>query len=138
VTLPGTDEWTSNLLAGWVRGLVSGLLPDVAVAEGPELPDMGRVIVVTLTAGAGDFMDGFGESPGFQMRCRGAQNNRGDAEAIAFTADKAIKFAPFPAWVGNVRLTSVQRLGDRPAPLSGQPDAGRRYHYVSTYITQIL
>ena len=134
MTLPGTDRWTSTLLATWVGGLV-----EVPVVAGPKVPDMpNRVAIVTLTSGAAESVEGLADAPGFQLRVRGAPNNQGDAEVLAMGVDVAIRFAEVPATVGGVRVVSVQRLSSRPAPLSDDPDRGGRYTYVSTYVTVIL
>jgi hypothetical protein len=128
--------WTTSDVIGWLQGLgvTVPLYPGTQVI--PQMPD--RIGVVTPTSGPGQSLEGAADTAGFQLRVRGAQNNPGDAEALAYDADSRILTAAFPATIGPVRLVAVRRSGGRPTPLSATPDNGGRTEMVCTYLTTIM
>src|SRR5437763_12998599 len=128
--------WATQDIVGWLQGLgvTVPLYPGTQVI--PDMPD--RIGVVTPTSGPGQSLEGMADTVGFRMRIRGAQNNPGDAETLAYDADKRILGAQFPATIGPVRLTAVHRSGGRPTPLSATPDDGGRTEMVCTYLTTIM
>src|SRR5207244_6815230 len=66
----------------------SPLFPYTTLFRSPDMPD--RIGVVTPTSGPGQSLEGAADTVGFQMRIRGAQNNPGDAETLAYDADGRI------------------------------------------------
>lgn len=128
--------WTTDTIITWLVGL--GVTVPLYDGAGyvPDMPD--EIGVVTPVSGAGLQLDGIADTPGFQLRVRGAQNDPGSAERLALEADRRILAAPTPVMVGTTRLVSVTRQGGRPAPMSPRPDDGGRTEYVCTYLTMIL
>lgn len=128
--------WATKDIIAWLQTLGVTVPLHPGTQRIPEMPD--RIAVVTPLPGAGLSMEGLADTPGFQLRCRGAQYSPDDAEAIAYDADERILAAPFPATIGTVRLTAVTRSGGRPALLSALPDSGNRTEMVATYLTTIM
>ena len=128
--------WATKDIITWLQGLGVAVPLYPGTQRIPEMPD--RIAVVTPLPGAGLSLEGLADTPGFQLRVRGAQNSPDDCEAIAYDADKRILAAGFPVTIGAVRLTSITRSGGRPALLSPQPDAGNRTEMVCTYLTTIM
>lgn len=128
--------WGTQDIIGWLQGLgvAVPLYPGTQVI--PQMPD--RIAVVTPTSGPGQTLEGAADTIGFQLRIRGAQNNPGDAETLAYDADTRILTAACPTTVGPVRLVIVRRSGGRPTPLSATPDTGGRTEMVCTYLTTIM
>ena len=128
--------WATKDLIVWLQtlGVIVPLNP--GTQRIPEMPD--RLAVVTPISGPGLTLEGLADTPGFQLRCRGRQNDPDDAEAIAYDADKRILAAQYPTTIGPVRLTAVTRSGGRPSLLSATPDSGNRTEMVCTYLTTIM
>jgi hypothetical protein len=137
-----SDEWTAVEIIEWLAklGIGPGLAVDLEeMREGPYIPDMpDRVGVVTPTAGAGETMDGIGDTPGFQLLVRGEQNQPSSGLRLALQADRLIRFSPFPLTVPcGLRLLRVVRSGGGPAVLAMDDDADR-VSATCTYLTEIL
>ena len=128
--------WATQDIIGWLQGLGVTVPLYSGTQVIPDMPD--RIGVVTPTSGPGQSLEGAADTVGFQVRIRGAQNNPGDAETLAYDADGRILGAQFPATIGPVRLTAVRRSGGRPTPLSATPDDGGRTEMVCTYLTTIM
>lgn len=128
--------WATKDIITWLQALGVEVPLYPGTQRIPDMPD--RIAVVTPLPGAGLSMEGLADSPGFQLRTRGAQNSPDDCEAIAYDADKRILAAGFPAALGDVQLVSVARSGGRPALLSALPDSGNRTEMVCTYLTTIM
>jgi hypothetical protein len=128
--------WTTETVMTWLTGL--GLTVPVINGAGtiPDMPD--RICVVTPIPGVGLALEGVADTPGFQVRMRGSQNQPDDAENLALDADRRILGAALPAAVGTTHLVWVTRSGGRPAPLSAAPDDGGRTEFVCTYLARIL
>ncbi|WP_190824680.1 phage tail terminator protein [Saccharopolyspora pogona] len=128
--------WATKDIIDWLQTLGITVPLHPGTQRIPEMPD--RIAVVTPLPGTGLSMEGLADSPGFQLRCRGAQMDPDDCEAIAYDADRRILGADFPATLGIVQLTAVTRSGGRPALLSAVPDAANRTEMVCTYLTTIM
>ena len=128
--------WATKDLIGWLQGLGVAVPLFPGTQRIPQMPD--RLAVVTPTSGPGLTLEGAADTVGFQLRCRGAQNNPDDCESIAYDADQRILGAQFPTTIGPVRLISVTRSGGRPTLLSALPDSGNRTEMVCTYLTTIM
>lgn len=128
--------WATKDIIGWLTGLGITVPLYPGTQRIPDMPD--RIGVVTPLTGTGLSMEGLADTPGFQLRIRGAQYDPDDAETIAYDADKRILGAAFPATIGPVQLTAITRSGGRPALLSVTPDSGNRTEMVCTYLTTIM
>lgn len=129
--------FTARTVIDWLTGLGVDL-PLVPGAVGqliPKMPD--RLGVITVTPGGPLQTDGLVETPAFQVRVRGAQQDPYDAEVSVKAIDRLILFAPMPVTVDGCRLVSVTRSGGGPAALTGL-SPGNRADFVCTYITRAL
>lgn len=128
--------WATKDIIAWLQALGVEVPLFPGTQRIPEMPD--RIAVVTPLPGTGLSMEGLADTPGFQLRSRGAQYSPDDCEAIAYDIDRRILGAAFPATIGPVQLTAVTRSGGRPALLSSTPDSGNRTEMVCTYLTTIM
>ncbi|MGW1676032.1 phage tail terminator protein [Saccharopolyspora sp. NPDC002376] len=128
--------WTTTNIITWLQALGVEVPLFPGTQRIPEMPD--RIAVVTPLPGMGLSLEGIADTPGFQLRCRGAQMSADDCEAIAYDADQRIRGADFPVTLGAVQLTAVARSGGRPALLSSVPDSANRTEMVCTYLTTIM
>lgn len=136
--------WTTRAIIDWLAtlGIGPGLAVDLLVLPGPYLPPMpDRVGLVTTIPGPGLFLEGAGDTGGFQLLVRGWQDptsTDASAEEDALAADRRILRADLPAEVTpGVWLLPIGRSGGRPAPLP-QEDDGDRISVVCTYLTPVL
>lgn len=128
MTFPRTDRFTTTLLIDWLRPQIQS---EARLFAGRE-PDNGRVIVVTMQPGAGLQMEGLFDSPAFQIRCRGAENNYQDAENIALDVDSILLASPTSFDIGDVRVDYIGRSGGAPQALPFT-DANSRYVFTCNY-----
>lgn len=98
-----------------------------------EMPD--RVVFVNQTGGAGESKERAFERATVQVRCRGAQNDPADAEALADQVDRALMDVAYPVTIGGRHVTSIQWVGGPPA-LVGRDDA-RRSELAASYVVEI-
>lgn len=130
--LPTSDliQWLTNL--GWDATQETGS----PVLPGPYVPDEpDRCVIATPTPGPGFVLEAAADAGGFQLRVRGGQNDQPGAEADAFAIDALILGASFPAVTSSGQvIVHIHRLGGTPSPLSGTPDDGDRYEFVSQYV----
>lgn len=107
-----------------------------------RIPDMpNRIIAVTLVSGAGFSMDGLFDAVGFQVTCRGAENNYPDAEAIAQEVDdilmgkhpdvKSVSFL-----MDDVYVDQIGRTGGGPIQLPYADDQSR-FTLTCNYYAQV-
>lgn len=137
LTAPTVTEGLFDTAAviAWLRSIEAvDDLPIVPGAIGRAIPDgPDRLAVVTLTSGGPERMQGLEDNRAFQLRIRGAQGDPWDAERLAITADRRIRFAALPATVAGIRVFSVWRTGSGPAVLQPAPTSGLRAEFVCTY-----
>jgi hypothetical protein len=133
---------TSSVIA-WLRSLGWDFDQEIGcpLVMGPYVPDEpDRVVVITPTSGPGYVMEAAADAGAFQARVRGPQGGDGSpgaqaaAEQLAYALDALILGASFPAVVDGHTLIHVHRLGSTPSPLSGEPDDGDRFSYVTSYV----
>lgn len=136
--------WTTRAIIDWLAtlGIGEGLAVDLIMVPGPYTPPMpDNVGTVTTIPGPGLFLEGAGDTGGFQLMVRGRQDPTSrsqSAEIAALRADRLILSADLPAEVvPGVWLLPVNRSGGRPAPLP-QEDDGDRVTFVATYLTPVL
>jgi Bacteriophage minor capsid protein len=107
-----------------------------------RLPDMpNRVISVTLTSGAGFVMDGLFDAVGFTVTCRGAENNFGDAEAIAKEVDdiltgKFVDVKSMSFFLEDVYVDIISRTGGGPVQFP-MTDSQSRFIFTCNYYAQV-
>lgn len=105
----------------------------------PSAPN--RIIAVTLISGAGFSMDGLFDAVGFQITCRGAENNYPDAEAIAMEVDDILT-GKFPGsqsisfWMDDVYVDVMSRTGGGPIQLP-YADEISRFTFTCNYYAQV-
>jgi hypothetical protein len=78
--------------------------------------------------------EGLINSPMWQVRTIGAQNDAPGAEALAFRADKQLLSVASPQMVGGTLVHSIIWAGGGPSVL--EVDGGRRWHWVCTYVVK--
>lgn len=105
----------------------------------PNVPN--RIIAVTFTSGAGFSMDGLFDAVGFQITCRGAENNYPDAEAIAFEVDdiltgKCLDAKSISFWMDDVYVDVISRTGGGPIQLP-YADESSRFTFTCNYYAQV-
>lgn len=132
MTFPSTDRFTGKILRQWLTPQIQS---GARIIGGRE-PDNGRVIVVTMSAGAGPSMDGLFDQPGFQITARGAQNNLDDAEAIAYDVDTILLHAPTSFYMAGVYVDFIGRTGGSPQQLPFQ-DAQSRFVFTCNYYASV-
>lgn len=122
--------FTYAALSAWITslGVDTGLLN-----QGPFIPEMpNTLITLTLLSGVGFLNEGDIDSPSFQVRVRGEQNDQASAEALAGDIDGRLFRAVLPTVVNGTPILLVDRVGGLPSIL-GPADDGERYEYVCTY-----
>lgn len=128
MTFPVTDRFTTTLLINWLKPqLQSG----ARLFAGRE-PDTGRIITISMQPGSGLIMEGLFDTPGFQVRCRGGENNYQDAENIALEVDSILLASPTSFDIGDVRVDYIGRQGGAPQALPFT-DASDRYTFTCNY-----
>jgi hypothetical protein len=127
-----TGRFTTALLREWLRPQLGSGAP---IFSGRE-PDIGRVIVLSMQSGAGITMEGLFDTPAFQIRCRGAENNYDDAESIALDVDTIFMHAPTGFEMGDVYVDFIGRTGGAPQALP-HTDVDNRYVFTCTYFAQV-
>jgi hypothetical protein len=104
-----------------------------AIPEGPD-----RIIVVTLTPGAGPSHEYAFEDTTFQVRCRGAELNYESAESLAFEVDNWLLSLQMPWHLGPTNdpaiVTALGWVGGPPSQL-GDDDQGRM-SFVGNYFAR--
>lgn len=128
MTFPRTDRFTTSLLIDWLRPQIKS---GARLFAGRE-PDVGRIITITMTSGSGPIMEGLFDTPGFQVRCRGGENNYQDAENIAMEVDSILLSSPTSFDIGDVRVDFIGRSGGAPQALPFT-DANDRYIFTCNY-----
>lgn len=128
MTFPRTDRFSTSLLVDWLKPqLTSG----ARIFAGRE-PDTGRIISISALAGSGLIMEGLFDTPGFQVRCRGGENNYADAENIALEVDSILLNSPTSFDIGDVRVDYIGRSGGAPQALPFT-DSNDRYTFTCNY-----
>lgn len=114
-----------------------GMTDAVRVYEGPDLPmDPGACIVVTWLPGPGFSLEQLLDTPAFQVRTIGPQNNPDEARRLAENVDRAFTAVnTWPAILRETYVVEIRRAGGNPA-LDRLDDAGRT-HYVCTYLADV-
>lgn len=107
-----------------------------------RIPDMpNRVAGVTSLQGPGLDMETLFDTVAFRVDSRGAENNIGDAEAIAYDIDDVILNADDNFYIGDVDnrvwCNGAGRTGSSPAQLSQLPDSQSRFVFVCTYYLHV-
>lgn len=98
------------------------------IVRGPQIPDMPtRVVVITMSGGGSLQMEGVFDTPSFQVRTRGAHNQYGDAEEIAWDLDDYFLFQLSNTEIDTVWVTHFSRAG-------GAPSQDAPGQFVCTYI----
>lgn len=128
MTFPVTDRFSTSLLIDWLK---PQLLSGAHVFAGRE-PDTGRIISISMQPGTGLIMEGLFDTPGFQVRCRGGENNYSDAENIATEVDSILINSPTSFDIGEVRVDFIGRTGGAPQALPFT-DANDRYIFTCNY-----
>jgi hypothetical protein len=105
----------------------------------PDVPN--RIISVTFVSGAGFSMDGLFDAVGFQVTCRGAENNFPDAEFIALEVDDILtgKFPDSKSisfWMDDVYVDAIGRTGGGPIQLPFA-DENSRFTFTCNYYAQV-
>lgn len=132
MTFPATDRLTTQVLIDWFK---PQLKSEARLFAGRE-PDMGRVITISMGQGFGPTMDGILDTPGFQVRCRGAENNLADAENIAMEIDSVIMRAPTSFFIGDVYVDYLGRSGGAPQQLA-MNDSLSRFTFTCSYFASV-
>lgn len=110
-------------------------LQAVAVHPGPGLPDVpDESVVWSPYGGPGLEMDGALDGRSWQFRAIGRQNDYESAEEIATVLDIAF-ISHFSSKVGDLWVTSIERVGGAPSPLTR--DNGNRTHFVCSYVFSV-
>lgn len=121
-------------LAAWWYG--KGLVPEVHVYEGPDLPaDPGPCVVVTWTPGPGFSMEQMLDTVAFQVRAIGPQENAEEARVLATMLDRAFTWHMWPGIIGERYVVEVRRAGGKPT--LDRLDSAGRTHYVCTYLADV-
>ena len=114
----------------------AGLNPQVAVYEGPDLPaDPGACIVVSWLPGPGYSLEQMLDTPAFQVRAIGPQDNPDDARILAAMLDQTLTRHRWPEVLAGTYVVEVRRAGGNPV-LDRKDNAGRT-HYVCTYLADV-
>lgn len=106
-----------------------------------RLPDMpNRVIGISLASGPGFVLDGLFDAIGFQISCRGAENNFKDTEEIAAEVDEILtgvdpRVRAESFFIGSVYVDVMGRTGSGPTELP-IPDSQSRYVFTCNYYAQ--
>lgn len=120
-------------------GIRPGGRPDVAVTDvplvGTAMPDMPhRVALAYPASGPGEVMEGDAEWVGMVLRIRWDPADPVGAEQAALEAHRALTRAPFPLYVGDVRVITV--TGDRPTVVDTPEDTDRTT-YSGSYLLML-
>lgn len=143
--------WTPDVLVRWLTGLDVDAVDEygnqIVPAAGPYIPPRpNRVVVATLSPGAGTLREDLFDQPAVQLFFRGDQNDlSGQSTAnIAKAYDQAVLFGATAAnttvrddqggYLG--RLVAAQRAGGAPSAI-GPPDNASRVEMTCTYVLQI-
>lgn len=122
-----------------LKAWLSTQLPGVAVLtldQSQPMPD--RQVVVELTGGAGTVQERAYDRQSVQVRTRGAQRDRADAEALAAEVDDVMLGAATPVDMGGpgaAHVNSIDRIGGPPAFLS--MDESQRTTFACNYMLQV-
>lgn len=128
MTFPRTDRISTTLIANWLKPQITS---GARIFAGRE-PDTGRTITIAALAGSGLIMEGLFDTPGFQIRCRGGENNYADAENIALEVDSILLESPTQFDLGDVRVSYIGRSGGAPQALPFT-DPDDRYIFTCNY-----
>jgi hypothetical protein len=122
-----------NLLGVPLRDwLAEGIGKDGVV--GPFIPDEPEdFFVVSLQGGISTSLEGMSDTPGFQIRAIGRQNDYESAELLAQALDIWIMSATMVD-IGATRVHCFMRTGGAPDP--DPPDNGDRTHFVCNYLAR--
>ena len=112
--------------------LVASGITDLIVSGYDETESPDRVVFVTPNGGPGEKRERTFEDVTVQIRCRGAQADPADAQALAAQVDAAMMSPHYPVAVGGLRVVSIVQAGGSPA-IVGRDDA-RRYECSATYV----
>lgn len=99
----------------------------------PSQPD--RLVIVSRTGGPGLAREGAFDTPTYQIRWRGAQNDPDDAEALADMGDALLLEIPSPCFIAGRYIVKIDRTGSPPTELVR--DQGRRTHLTASYAVQL-
>lgn len=125
-------RFNTTLLMEWLEPqMTSGarLIPG-------RMPDMGRVVAITMRPGAGLTQDGLFDVPAFSVESRGGENNYADAEAIAIEIDDIIIKSPNNFYMGHVYVLGMGRVGGGPQP-DTYIDINSRYVFTCLYYLEV-
>lgn len=128
MTFPVTNRFSTSILIDWLKPQVQS---GARIFAGRE-PDTGRIITISMQPGSGLIMEGLFDTPGFQVRCRGGENNYQDAENIAMEVDSILLAAPTSFDIGDVRVDFIGRSGGAPQALPFT-DPSDRYVFTCNY-----
>lgn len=137
MTFPGSvPRFKVQHMVDW---LDAGITSGVPIYAGTYLASMpNRVISVTPQTGRGLELEGMIDSPVVRIHSRGAINNLGDAEDIAYEIDTLILEAPinFDIAVG-VHVNIMDRLAGAPSAIS-HADSVSRWVFTCSYIIKVF
>lgn len=118
--------------AEWLR---SRGVTDRIQTDGTIPPQPDRLVVVTVTGGAGTLRERTFDQPTVQVRTRGQQNDNADGETFASLVDDAIMGAVPPVSIAGRRVVSIDYQGGPPGFMLR--DSARRTHYSCNYLLQV-
>lgn len=123
---------TSQAVADWLKskGVNESFSTDGKI---PTQPD--RLIIVTITGGAGTLRERTFDQAFVQVRVRGRQRDNRDAEALAGQVDDVFMAAVPPVVLDGRRVVSIDYVGGPPGFL--QRDNAERAHFACSYVLQV-
>lgn len=129
LSIANAIQWIQNL--GWDTTQETGapLLPGPLIQPMPD-----RLVTLSQGGGPGFVLESDADSSLIQARARGGQNDQDDAEQLAFALDALVLGANFPVVVNGQTIMHCHRFGAPPSPLTGTPDNGDRWEYVTSYL----
>jgi hypothetical protein len=128
---------SASQVGTWLTGLGFSIpvLPG-PLANGREPPAPDVIAIVMPAGGAPPTVDGLFDSPAFQVAIRGPQRRTYTEAAFsaAWEADRLIRLAPLPGWIGSSWCSSVVRSSGAPTLLGPSPDPAERMTYTASYL----
>jgi hypothetical protein len=126
-------------LSSWLTGLQYNPLP--VFNPGPGLNtdaidvSPARLVVLSLSSGAGLSTEEVFDRPGVQVRTVGLQMNYSDAEKLAQDIDRGMIAVDSSRYINGKWVLSIVRSGGGPSLL--MKDDGDRYHFTCNYIVEV-
>lgn len=94
----------------------------------------GAMVFLTIGGGTGTTVEGLYDRPFITVRTVGPQNDYEAAERLAYDLDDLFLAVGGNAAIGSARALYMTRTGGAPQLIDF--DAGERYHFQTTYITE--